>query len=89
MDFFFSINHAVSEYVNPATGKIAAGGNFAAFNNNWLPQEADISAMADAVTTQQAGLCAWHLVEGRRREGSTGRTPVAKALCWAITDELS
>ena len=72
MDFFFSINHAVSEYVNPATGKIAAGGNFAAFNNNWLPQEADISAMADAVTTHQAGLCAWHLVEGRRREGSTG-----------------
>lgn len=72
MDFFFSINHAVSEYVNPATGKIAAGGNFAAFNNNWLPQEADIAAMADAVTTQQAGLCAWHLVDGRRREGSTG-----------------
>jgi hypothetical protein len=54
MDFFFSINYAVSEYVNPATGKIAAGGNFAAFNNNWLPQEGDIAALADAVTTRQA-----------------------------------
>jgi hypothetical protein len=72
MDFFFSINYAVSEYVNPATGKIAAGGNFAAFNNNWLSQEKDIAALADAVTTQQAGLCAWHLVDGRRREGNTG-----------------
>jgi phage/plasmid-associated DNA primase len=72
MKFFFSINQAVSEHVNPATGKIAPGGNFSAFNNNWLPQENTIEFLTDAVTTQQAGLCAWHLLEGRRREKSTG-----------------
>ena len=72
MDFFFSLNQVVSEHVNPATGKIAAGGNFTAFNNNWLPQHKDIDFLADSVTTQQAGLCAWHLVEGRRRDGCTG-----------------
>lgn len=72
MKFFFSINHAVSEHVDPATGKIAPGGNFSAFNNNWLPKEESIEFLADAVTTQQAGVCAWHLLEGRRREKSTG-----------------
>jgi len=71
MDFAFSWNKEVKNYLDPKLGKIAEGGNFAAFNNNWIQGDDDIIKIAD-LTCQGYGLCAWHLVNGKRVQGGTG-----------------
>lgn len=71
MRFFFSRNCEVRNYVSPKTGKIAAGGNFKAFNENWEALEEDINQVANYVS-EGFGLCAWHLVEGKRTKNETG-----------------
>jgi hypothetical protein len=70
MNFFFSCNKEVKKHINPKAGKIAAGGNFTAFNSNWEEKEDDIEAIAD-LTINGAGLCAWHLIGGKRSKGET------------------
>lgn len=70
MDFFFSCNEEVKNYINPKSGKIAAGGNFTAFNSNWDAKQNDIKTIAK-LTVNGAGLCAWHLIGGKRSKGET------------------
>ncbi len=72
MKFVYSRNQKVSEVLNPKTGKIATGGNFRAFNENWIACESDIDELIKFVCDDKNGLCAWHLLEGRRREKETG-----------------
>ena len=71
MKFICSINKVVAEHVHPKTGKIAAGGNFAAFNANWIPSETSVSELKFELE-QGYGLCAWHLLDGKRQSESTG-----------------
>lgn len=71
MKFHYSRNKEVRNHVNPRTGKISAGGNFKAFNENWEPQTDTVQAIADNVT-QGHGLCAWHLIDGKRSRNETG-----------------
>jgi len=71
MKFHYSRNKEVRNHVNPRTGKISAGGNFRAFNENWEPQTDTVQAIADNVT-QGYGLCAWHLIDGKRSKNETG-----------------
>lgn len=71
MKFYYSRNLEVRKHVNPKTGKIAAGGNFKAFNENWLPEFNDVSTIAENVKKGH-GLCAWHLIEGKRSRNETG-----------------
>ncbi len=68
--FISSVNKEVTKYLNPTTGKIASGGNFSAFNSNWEPVEASIEDIS-ADVLKGAGLCAWHLVGGRRTRNDT------------------
>lgn len=70
--FIYSRNQKVTEALNPKTGKIAKGGNFRAFNENWIQCESDIGELLKYVCNDQNGLCAWHLLDGRRREKETG-----------------
>ena len=69
--FVYSVNKEVTGHLNPKTGKISSDGSFGVFNQNWLPVETEIGPLALAMG-QSHGLCAWHLVDGRRVSGSTG-----------------
>lgn len=71
MKFQYSRNQAVLKFVNKATGKIAAGGNFKAFNENWEALEGDIEEITTD-TLKGYGLCAWHLIDGKRTKNETG-----------------
>ena len=71
MQFICSVNSKVVSALDAATGKIEAGGDFRSFNNNWEPVELDALGIADEVG-QQRGLCAWHLLEGKRVKDNTG-----------------
>ena len=71
MDFIFSWNEEVKKFIDPTLGKIANGGNFTAFNNNWKQGKNNIDHIAD-LTCKSYGLCAWHLVDGKRVSGGTG-----------------
>ena len=71
MQFICSVNSKVVSALDAATGKIEAGGDFRSFNNNWEPVELDALGIADEVG-QRKGLCAWHLLEGKRVKDNTG-----------------
>ena len=71
MKFICSVNEEVAKHVHPKTGKIPIGGNFAAFNLNWDAKELSAPELA-AELAQGYGLCAWHLLEGKRQSESTG-----------------
>ena len=71
MKFICSVNEVVAQHVHPKTGKIPVGGNFAAFNLNWVAKELTASDLATELS-QGYGLCAWHLLEGKRQSESTG-----------------
>lgn len=71
MKFSYSFNDKVREYLNPKTGKISAEGNFTAFNENWVATSADAKETAEKVA-KGSGLCAAHLIEGKRKKGDTG-----------------
>lgn len=71
MQFHFSRNREVRKHVSPRTGKIPTGGNFRAFNENWEKLTQDIVAIAEDVQ-QGYGLCAWHLIDGKRTKNETG-----------------
>ena len=71
MDFSYSFNEKVREYLNPKTGKISTGGNFTAFNENWQSSKADAQTMSEQIAAG-TGLCAAHLIDGKRQSGNTG-----------------
>jgi len=71
MKFICSVNLGVVPHLHPELGKIADGGNFAAFNSGWDSSELATGELAD-VLSKQAGLCAWHLQNGKRQKNSTG-----------------
>lgn len=71
MKFICSINEVVAKYVNSKTGKISAGGNFAAFNSNWKACELTTNELKLELE-KGYGLCAWHLLDGKRQADSTG-----------------
>jgi len=71
MQFICSVNSKVVSALDAATGKIEAGGDFRSFNNNWEAVELDALGIADEVG-QRKGLCAWHMLEGKRVKDSTG-----------------
>ena len=70
MDFLYSRNFEVKKHISPKLGKIPEGGNFGAFNSNWEACEKDIKTISEEVLAG-AGLCAWHLVGGKRVKGET------------------
>ena len=70
MKYICSINTKLVKYLHPKTGKIAPGGNFQAFNDNWVSSKLTAKEIAEEVK-QKHGLCAWHLVEGKRKKEST------------------
>lgn len=70
MQFYHSRNEEVKKHVNKKTGKISPGGNFKAFNENWLACQDEINAIASCVV-EGSGLCAWHLLEGKRSKNET------------------
>jgi len=70
MRFFCSLNSEVKKYLG-ASGKLPNGGNFKAFNENWTPVESSIKEITAAVCSS-SGLCAWHLIDGRRSKNDTG-----------------
>jgi phage/plasmid-associated DNA primase len=71
MNYICSINRKVSSYLDINTGKISAGGNFTAFNENWKPVCISLEDLAIELG-RSAGVCAWHLVEGKRQKNNTG-----------------
>ena len=71
MKFHYSTNSEVQKHVNQKTGKIAAGGNFRAFNEHWIADTNEIKHIANEVIKGH-GLCAWHLIEGKRTRNETG-----------------
>jgi len=71
MKFICSVNLGVVPHLDPDQGKIATGGNFAAFNTGWDAVETDTTELAK-ILSKQAGLCAWHLQGGKRQKNSTG-----------------
>ena len=71
MKFICSVNLGVVPHLHPELGKIADGGNFAAFNSGWDACELNTTELA-SVLSKQAGLCAWHLQGGKRQKNSTG-----------------
>ena len=71
MQFVCSVNSKVVSALDAVTGKIEAGGDFRSFNNNWEPKELDALGIADEVGLRK-GLCAWHLIEGKRVKDNTG-----------------
>ena len=71
MKFICSINEVVAKYVNSKTGKISTGGNFAAFNSNWKACETTAEELQTELE-KGFGLCAWHLLDGKRQADSTG-----------------
>lgn len=71
MKFICSVNLGVVPHLHPGLGKIAEGGNFSAFNSGWDASELTTTELV-SVLQKQAGLCAWHLHEGKRQRNSTG-----------------
>ena len=71
MRFSYSFNEKVREYLNPKTGKISADGNFSAFNDNWIASSDEAKVIAEKIA-QGDGLCAAHLIDGKRKKGDTG-----------------
>ena len=71
MNFICSVNEVVAKHLHPETGKIAVGGNFSAFNSNWIASELNAEQIAERVG-QSHGLCAWHLLNGQRNSKGTG-----------------
>ena len=71
MNYICSVNRKVAAHLDKNTGKIPTGGNFTAFNENWKPVCISISDLAEEIG-KSAGLCAWHLVEGKRQRNNTG-----------------
>lgn len=71
MNYICSVNRKVAAHLDKNTGKIATGGNFTAFNENWNPVCISIRELAEEIG-KSAGLCAWHLVEGKRQRNNTG-----------------
>jgi hypothetical protein len=71
MNFICSINKKVVNFLNETTGKIGPGGNFQAFNENWKSARLTTTQIAEEVAKRH-GLCAWHLVEGKRQKNNTG-----------------
>lgn len=69
--FIYSFNERVKEYIDPKVGKITAGGNFSAFNENWVEDLNTINLIAKHVQKGD-GLCAWHIKEGKRTKQGTG-----------------
>lgn len=70
MKYICSVNTKLVKYLHPKTGKIAPGGNFQAFNDNWVSSKLTAEEIAEQVK-KKTGLCAWHLVEGKRKKEST------------------
>lgn len=71
MKFICSVNTGVVPHLHPEQGKIAKGGNFAAFNSGWESKNLTTEELVEVLSTQ-AGLCAWHLVDGQRKAKGTG-----------------
>ena len=71
MKFICSVNLGVVPHLDPELGKIASGGNFSAFNSGWDACELDTNELGE-VLGKQAGLCAWHLQDGKRQKNQTG-----------------
>ena len=71
MNYFFSHNAEVKKYIDPRVGKLKTGGNYAAFNDNWEAYEGSIKDVENFVDNGE-GLCAWHLVNGKRTKNETG-----------------
>jgi phage/plasmid-associated DNA primase len=71
MNYICSINKKVASHLDKNTGKIPTGGNFTAFNENWKPVCISISDLAQEIG-RSTGLCAWHLIEGKRQRNNTG-----------------
>ncbi len=71
MQFHFSRNREVRRHLNPKTGKIGTGGNFKAFNENWEALSGSIKEISEDVLNGY-GLCAWHLLNGKRSKNETG-----------------
>jgi len=71
MRFFFSRNREVRKHVSQRTGKVPPGGNFRAFNENWEALEEPTEVIASEVL-QGHGLCAWHILDGKRSKNETG-----------------
>jgi len=70
MKFICSINSVVSKYVNDKTGKISPGGNFTSFNSNWNAEELNVDELQKELE-KGYGLCAWHMLEGKRQADAT------------------
>ena len=71
MNFICSVNEVVAEHLDPETGRIASGGNFASFNENWEALELTTLELAERLG-KSVGVCAWHLQEGKRIANVTG-----------------
>jgi phage/plasmid-associated DNA primase len=71
MNYICSINRKVAAHLDKNTGKIPTGGNFTAFNENWKPVCISVSDLAEEIG-KSTGLCAWHLIEGKRQKNNTG-----------------
>ena len=71
MQFICSVNSKVVSALDAVTGKIEEGGDFRSFNRDWEPKELDALGIADEVALSK-GLCAWHLVDGKRVKDGTG-----------------
>ena len=77
MHFICSLNSKVIGALHDTTGKIEPGGDFAAFNSGWEEKNLTTEEIADEIK-QRKGLCAWHLVDGKREKNNT--TPVQAGL---------
>ena len=71
MNFICSVNTSVIPHLHPEQGKIAKGGNFTAFNSGWESKDVTAQELSTILSTQ-AGLCAWHLINGQRKASGTG-----------------
>jgi len=71
MNFICSVNTSVIPHLHPEQGKIAKGGNFSAFNSGWESKDVTSQELSTILSTQ-AGLCAWHLINGQRKASGTG-----------------
>lgn len=70
MKFICSVNKSVASHVDPKAGKILDGGNFSAFNTGWEASTLDAQEISEFVSLK-AGLCAWHLKDGKREKNNT------------------
>jgi phage/plasmid-associated DNA primase len=71
MHFICSVNTKVVQALDAVSGKIEAGGDYSSFNSGWESQNLSADQIAEEVA-QSKGLCAWHLVNGKRVKGETG-----------------